>query len=100
MTSPCPICKLPLLSATKAGETTLIKCKRCGEFVLTETAIEDLPATLKSRRDAVPVLSHFVRRLQLGQSRPKIDTHWIDRVLKEQSLPAPDWSAPSRDASP
>ena len=86
----CPICKLPLLSAVNAGDATLIKCKRCGEFVLSRSAIDDLPATLTMRKDAIALLSHFVRRLQLSQARPKIDTYWIDRVLKEQSLPAPD----------
>jgi hypothetical protein len=87
--SKCPICVLALVGEEKGEEKSLLICKRCGEFFLTLSAQYDLPSTLRKRADAVPLVSHFVRKRQLSQNRPVITSDWIRRVVEQEALPTP-----------
>jgi len=86
----CPLCELtPLLDRRNAGDAALYECERCGRFVLTESAEEDLPATVQGRAMARPTLSHYVRRLQASEKNPKITSDWVHKVVQELNLPSP-----------
>jgi hypothetical protein len=62
----CPICELtPLLRRQDGSDAALIDCQRCGRFILTGSAEEDLPATVRGHAVARPTLSHYVRRRQI-----------------------------------
>src|SRR5262245_48596434 len=91
MTHHCPVCELgPVRERQPAMDAALWDCERCGRFVLTDTAESALLGALQGKPLARPTLSHFIRKRQVGETKPpKITSDWTEKVLGELSLPSP-----------
>ncbi len=87
----CPVCRTVLLGAPRHdGRRDVIHyyCPRCGQFALSQSAVEDLPETLRRDPDAPAKLSHALRRASEAETHEFFSTYTIEEVLK-RPLPRP-----------
>ena len=59
-----------------------VDCDRCGSFVVTEQAIENLPGALQGDDDRIARLAFAIRRMQIGNRLPFLTTQLIDDLLR------------------
>ncbi len=84
----CTIC-LGLMSKPiePRSDAYKFRCFRCGNYILTESA----DAILLGRTaddPKIPILGHFVRRMQLAEDCPTLDSDVINRILETGELPS------------
>ena len=85
----CPICQHSLNKKAEGGDPFLFNCIGCGDFVMGQDAIDDLPALVHGRKFALPLLSHAVRSITESNTRPIIQIGLLEKILKSSQLPSP-----------
>jgi DNA-binding MarR family transcriptional regulator len=88
MSGKCPICEeMYAESSPPKGRTTLNRCRRCGDFILTATARSTLEDLLKDRPNGQTLLSYTIRKMQ-GKEPPTLDYGTIKAILENSRLPS------------
>ena len=84
----CPICgEMYAESSPPTERGTHYRCMRCGEFILTNTAIDMLDVLLKERPKWRTLLSYTVRKMQENEP-PTLNNQTIEAILKNSKLPS------------
>lgn len=80
----CPVCKQGKASVYRdiSLEVHQVKCLRCGDFKVTDDAVDELDATPGEQRY---LLSAYCRRFPPGLSRPEIVPGSVPRIIRELS---------------
>lgn len=87
----CPVCQSTLLAERRPDgrrDAVHFNCPRCGKFALSQSAVEDLPATMGRSPDASAKISHALRRASDSSSHDFFSTHTIMEVIR-RPLPRP-----------
>ena len=89
----CPVCTKTLrLEPGRRGalnDQTFFDCDLCGQFGLTNTAVETVPASLDKEPNKRPVFSHVLREMQRGQKWPVVDSDTAKQIFRSVNLPTP-----------
>jgi len=88
----CTACLLllPSGSVQPLPDAYQFTCQRCGEFILTRTADAVLMSRLPEEEAAkIPILGHYLRRMQRAEQHPMLDSAVIKRILETAELPSP-----------
>lgn len=86
----CPVCSYAFaVSGPDASgrDAILVDCARCGKFGLTGTLVACLP-TMLGQRDAVPKLSHVIRKAHEAGHQLVLDSYTAEAIL-QNPLPRP-----------
>jgi hypothetical protein len=86
----CPVCGDQLARVVADRQrvgTVSVKCRRCGNFGLTDSEVSTLPEQLK-RVDALYKISHVLRKATEAQNYLLLDTDTAEEILKHP-LPRP-----------
>ena len=89
MQNMCPVCKSKLrdfIERPKHMDANQYSCPRCGEFRLSRTLVNTLPAKLSNDPSAAAKISHALRLMQSGNEFPTLATNTVEEILK---LPLP-----------
>lgn len=87
----CPVCQSTLRNEPRRDrqrDVVHYDCPRCGRYALSRTAVEDLPATLRTDPEGPAKLSHALRRSSDTGTHDFFSTYTIAEVLK-RPLPRP-----------
>jgi hypothetical protein len=87
----CPLCAMAVKPATPgpgALDASLFECPRCGNFMVSGTALATVAHVLGSSRDNGAKLSHAARRAHEQRERLLLTTHVIEAIVG-QPLPRP-----------
>src|SRR5262245_46024142 len=89
----CPVCKSTLTHPLNrvGGEAHDLDCPHCGRLTVTAHSLVDLHAERDDFRRQL--LSHTVRQMQVGDSRPYLDSATVSRILETRTLPTPKQQA-------
>jgi hypothetical protein len=87
----CTACLLllPTRGVQALPDAYKFTCPRCGEFVLTGSADAVLTARLPEEQDKIPVLGHYLRRMQRAEHRPMLGSAVVQKILETAELPSP-----------
>ena len=93
MTRNCPVCKTTLKDEGRSWQSDnkygkYFSCDMCGEFILTDTLIEDMKPSMENT-DKASLLSHVIRKMQKGSRYVFLTTYDVDNILKNAKLPNP-----------
>jgi len=92
LTENCPICNVRLKKLEKREDGDYFDCGRCGPYFMTGGAVSLLRGTLTDDRPEIPrikaVLSHAIWRMSGGKSWARFDSALLERIIKEDWLPA------------
>ena len=86
----CLICQTPLPNEARHQanpDGVSFTCPQCGHFFLTGTAESIVDDQLNSHGERRPVLSHYIRRRQVGEHIPKIYWEQCKHIIEEGALP-------------
>jgi hypothetical protein len=91
----CPICAevlraMPTTRGRQGADLAFYDCPRCGGFGLTRTALINTKIWLAENPRNVVVFSHALRRMQIGQEWPLVDSKVAERIIESGALPKPD----------
>jgi hypothetical protein len=91
----CPVCASALNDFDSGGGRDQYEydCPTCGKFILTGTARAMVPQAIVDKPDRRPLLSHYLRKMQIAQPRPVIDSNTCKRIFETGSLPTPQEQA-------
>lgn len=84
----CRVCELTVPEGQFASGGRRVDCRRCGNYAISDEALEDLPSILK-KRNASALLSYFIRRMSIGNKRPKLTSEILSKIVEQESLPNP-----------
>jgi hypothetical protein len=85
----CPVCKSSLTKpSVQVGNRNRFTCPRCGEFILSDEVIDDLPLILSKEIDASAKISHALRRAQENSSVAEFSWATIEAAVG-LTLPRP-----------
>lgn len=86
----CPVCKQTLEDHGSRGRADRYDyiCATCGRFSLTGTANSIVPLWLNEKPERRPVLSHFIRKMQVSDDDfPLLNSDTCKRIFETGSLP-------------
>lgn len=85
---PCPVCKWQLKRPSRSdGDASRFDCARCGNFIFSRSALEDLPAMLRTDKQRA-ALSYSIHRAQRDDKTPRYLSAHIERILQLAFLPS------------
>jgi hypothetical protein len=89
----CPVCALRLREApSRRGRRDIdllfYDCPRCGRFGLTRQAQVRLPSWIGGSVRSQTILSYALRRLQIAEDWPPVDSTVLERISETGTLPA------------
>lgn len=84
----CPVCTHSLIS-TPTPDENFYDCRTCGKFRLTGTAEVTVPNNLAEKPDKRPVLSHYLRKMQMAEECPFIGSDVVKKIIEDGTLPSP-----------
>ena len=86
----CPACWSLLASPTRPAKGSVwFDCPRCGEIILTDEVVEDLPVITKGRPVDIAKLSHSFRQIYEHSPGTIITKHLALSLLEAGDLPSP-----------
>jgi hypothetical protein len=92
----CPVCGRPLLEPPSRrdrprADLAFYNCVYCGRFGMTRPAVRMLPSRLDasydSTGDRVASFAHVLRRMQMAQEWPILDSNITARIIETATLP-------------
>src|ERR1700687_2850395 len=94
----CPIfglhlVELPSQRERPGADLAYYHCPRCGQFELTRTAEVNLCGWLEAGVRNSTIFGHALRRMQLAQEWPLVDSGVAKRIMTSGSLPTPQEQA-------
>ena len=85
----CPVCDEPLAKQEFRAGRKFFECGRCGPYLLSDEASEDLPTLLLRNRPDAEKLSYAIYRMTRKKNWPLITSEVLHAVIKNVTLPGP-----------